>query len=115
MKYAIAALIMLCAGAVNAEEQPLAAPYLATKPVECYPAPVLKASLEQQYSEEQVFSGVGKARGVEGMMNVVVMLYLNTDNNTFTVVELQEHGFACVLGAGDILSIGNMQGIKVRY
>lgn len=115
MKYAIAALAMLWIGAASAQEAPQAAPYLATKPVECYAAPVLKSSLEQQYSEEQVFAGVGKARAAEGMMTVVVMLYLNVDKNTFTVVELQEHGYACIVGAGDILSIGNMQGIKVRY
>lgn len=106
---------MLWIGAASAEELPQAEPYLATKPVECYPAPVLKSSLELQYKEQQMFAGAGKARGAEGMMTVVVMLYLNPEANTFTVVELQDQGYACILGAGDILDASRLQGIKVSY
>jgi|SRR6056300_1707385 hypothetical protein len=116
MKYLLAILAVLWIGAASAEEGVnQAEPVRSLKPVECYPAPILKTSLESQYKEINVFTGGGVARGEDSLINVMVMLYVNKETNTFTVVELQEFGYACIIGAGSILQLGDMQGIKIKY
>ena len=107
MKKVFSALVLLLAITTSAYAEHEKNTYNSQKPVTCMTPQQMLAIVSKQFNEVPYIQGDGLAAATDGVqfINTQVIVSINPETGTFSVVELLSPTLACVIAGGENVRI----------
>ena len=107
MKKVFSALVLLFVLTTNAYAEHEKNTYNSQKPVTCMTPQQMLAIVDKQFNEAPYIQGDGLAAATDGVqfINTQVIVSINPETRTFSVVELINPQLACVIAGGENVRI----------